>query len=689
MINIKGLSRTKKIQLLFITLVFLGLYVREVVIGPVSVGILFRKAIIMLLLYGFAALHCFFPAQKIYQTMFDKRWWIGLLIFFFLVVNKYNFSSISTFDGYVQPGEGSVYVQPLFGRARGIRSDEWMVNLPRVLTGEYTHFQEYNDIVCATETTNISASGLYLNYSALAKPADWGYYILGAEYGLAWHWAFKMVFGFLFMLELFYILTDQNRLYAMFGAALTWFSAYNLWWSTVNWLWSGSAAIVFFVYFLKTDKNWKRAIFGCIIALMGASFALDLYPAWLVPAGYTYLALLVWAMVKFYPDWKKFRIVEWVIAFVCICFMASLIIVYLLNYREYMQAITNTAYPGKRVSYGGYALYKMLGYFSAEMASFINYGNPCESACFFAVYPLGYFLGIWALIKQRGKNLLLWLLAIPTTILTWYCYTEMPPAIAQALLLTYSVPTRAVDVLGFLLAIIVVVSLVEICKDGGINTIFAFLLASFSTSMAARYCFNSETSMKRKAVVIAFALVTIGIETLIIGKSKRKHANIAMGMGIIFLVVTGISVHPLNYGIDAIKSKPVGKEIEKIVKQNENAKWIALDSMVTGNYLIACGAPTYNSSNYIPNMELWHMLDVTGQNDEIYNRYAHVIISLANETSMGLLAPDCVVLNLSFDDLDKMNVEYIYCQSPLNNSGGCEFELVYNEAGSYIYQHIK
>lgn len=684
--KIRALSKQNKIILLLISMVFVGFLFREVMTAPVSIGLIIRKIIIMLVVYLFAVLHCFVAPSKIYDVIFRKRWWFGLAIFAFLVINKYNFSSVSTFDGYVQSGEGSEYVTPIFGHARGIRSDEWMVNLPRAMTGEYTDYAEYNDIVCGMETTNIAASGLYLNYSALAKPADWGYYLFGTEYGLAWHWAFKMVFGFLFLFELFLILTKENRLLAVFGAALTWFSAYNLWWSTVTWMWAGSASIVLFVYFIKEKCTWKRILYGIGIAIFGSAFTVDLYPAWLVPAGYVFLMLLIWAFISLRQEWKQFKWIDWLISFACICFMGSIICVYLMNYSEYMQAITNTVYPGTRVSYGGYSLYKMLGYFSSVLAPYLNYANPCENSCFFIVYPLGYILGIIVLIKKKGKSLLLWLLAVPTVLLTAYCTAELPPILVKVTLLTYSVPTRAIDILGFLLAIILVVALSEIEKQKGLNIFVVLPIVAISTSMAISYSVNMEIGMKRKGLIIALALFVMVIEILVISQYREKISKGVLILATAFLIFTGISVHPLNYGIDAITSKPVAKEIQEIVAQDNKAKWIATDSMVTGNFLIACGASTYNSANYIPNMELWKILDPEGIYDEVYNRYAHVIIYLVeDETRMQLLGMDCMVLYLSYDDLDKIGVDYIYSQQPLNGTKSCQLELLYEEAGSYIY----
>ena len=49
---------------------------------------------------------------------------------------RVNFSSIGMFDNYVQPGQGSEFVTPVYGETHSIRSDEWAVSTPRYLTAK-------------------------------------------------------------------------------------------------------------------------------------------------------------------------------------------------------------------------------------------------------------------------------------------------------------------------------------------------------------------------------------------------------------------------------------------------------------------------------------------------------------------------------------------------------------------------
>lgn len=116
--------------------------------------------------------------KKMCEFIFDKRFYIAVGIFLILVIMRVNFSSIGMFDNYVQPGQGSEFVTPVYGETHSIRSDEWAVSTPRYLTAKYTDYGKYNYIIMGKQTENIAQTGLYKSYSALAKPHTWGYYLL-------------------------------------------------------------------------------------------------------------------------------------------------------------------------------------------------------------------------------------------------------------------------------------------------------------------------------------------------------------------------------------------------------------------------------------------------------------------------------------------------------------------------------
>ena len=158
-----------------------------------------------------------------------------------------------------------------------------------------------------------------------------------------------------------------------------------------------------------------------------------------------------------------------------------------------------------------------------------------------------------------------------------------------------------------------------------------------------------------------------------------------------FALITGVYIRPITKGTYAVDSKPLAKEIQSIVKTDKKSKWIAYGGgIVLSGFSVACGAPTINSVNTYPNMELWKKLDPSGQYNEVYNRYAHIDIDFTDsDTSMELLQADCMRIHLSYKDLVKTDVKYIVALVTLTSGNEyVDFEQLYSEDGSYIYKVI-
>lgn len=652
-------------------------------------GMILKRFLVLSIPLLFIVANLVIDRNVLYDFIYKKRVWIAIIIFAICVLNKFHFSSFAIFDRYIESGQGTQYITPVFGTPRDVRADEWSVTLPRLLSAEYSDYGKYNDIVRATETTNLSASGLYLDYSALAKPADWGFYLFGSEYGLSFMWCFKMIFGFLFTFELCMLLTKGKKLHSVLGATIIWWSAYNMWWSIAPWILTGSAAIVLFHHFLHADKKRKQLLYGIGVAIFGANFCVDLYPAWQVPAGYIFLMLLIWVFVEAKEKWKKFSLANWGIGFGCIGFMVSLIVAYFYNYLEYMTAIMNTEYPGSRVDYGGYNLGKLLGYFSSTLAASTKAvtGTVCEEACFFAVFPLGIILAIIVLYRKKGKDLLLWLLLIPSMLFLCYCTFPLPEVIAKYTLMTFSTRMRAADILGFTCALLMVIALSEFTNTKKLNWKIGIPIVLICTGAA----FVSEilagaTGVELRKIAI-LAIITSVLLIMLIVEIKAGIDRIAMISISLIVFIFGVQVHPLMSGLDAIYSRPVAKAVAEIVEEDPDAKWIATDSLFNGDFIIALGARTYNSTNYIPNMEFWNVYDPNGEKEEIYNRYAHIMISMTSgETNAELWQADLIMLYMSYSDIKELGIKYIISICPMEDNEYYNVIELYSGKDIYIYK---
>lgn len=683
------MAKKKNISIfLIITTLFIGLSVivwNHTILRP---NLLFKRMELVILFYLFCSLHCFLDIKKMYEWLHKYRYVIFIALFAFSVLNCFNGSSLGMFDNYFQTGKGSDFVSPVLGKARAIRSDEWMVNVPRLISAAYSNYGQYNSLVRATTSTNLVASGgLMLDYAALRDPSSWGYYLFGSSFGLSYQWSYRFIFGFAIWYELFLILTNNKKLLSLFGTALVWFSTFNLWWSIVTQLITGPAIVVLFYYFLKEDNKVKRLIIGSGLAIAGSDFACNLYPAWQVPMGYIVLSMMVWELIE-NQKWKKYDWKDWVVFGIDVLFMLSIIARFIIVDMEYIDGISKTIYPGARVEYGGFSLTKLLGYLYVTLAFIVPQTNPCEMSCIAIVFPLGLLLDLYVLHKSKYKNKLLICLSFPMLLLLAYCSVGLPPILAKVTLMTYSTPERAVDYLGVVLAIIMIVSLCELEKIGKFKLFHAFVLSLITIIPSFLYCYKLDDHMIVKIVMFIETIIMIIILTNIIGDTKFPNKNMGKVLATMCLITTGILVNPIMVGTDAIFSKPAAKEIIKIVKEDKGARWVGLNSIVAPQYLLACGATTINSINYIPNYELWKKLDPENKYEKIWNRYAHMVIELGTEesSSYDLLSPDSIKLTLSKSDFEKLNVSYVMTQNEIPDSWTDLLSQIYKEDGVWIYK---
>ena len=125
-------------------------------------------------------------------------------------------------------------VQSLLMRnARIIRWDELVVATPWALS-QLSHkprFPVVNTNIGNGQNMLVTPHAPVLHIVTLARPATWGYFIFGAQRGLAWYWWFQPFACFTVLWLLFEIALGGHSKLAAFGAF--WFcnSAYVVCWS--------------------------------------------------------------------------------------------------------------------------------------------------------------------------------------------------------------------------------------------------------------------------------------------------------------------------------------------------------------------------------------------------------------------------------------------------------------------------
>lgn len=307
---------------------------------------------LLFLCFGFIGLHGILDRKKMYGFIYRHRWCLGLALIAFLTVNKIHGDSIAAYDIYVQSGTGSEFVQPLFGQARAIRSDEWVSDTGKRLSSRFLEepFGKYNDIIRGTRTVNPLYVGIgnagKLGYTAFGI----FYRILGVEYGYYFDWNASAILTLLFTFEFFLILTKRKKLLSLLGTVLVVFSSFHLWWGIPSFLLHIHAIVVFFYYFFTTKKKGIQALCAVGEPIAVANFVTIFYPAWQVPVGYMLLPFLVWLI---HENWSAIRSQKketWILFGAALAACVLLVVLYVRSVADRLDGMLTAVYPGQRMS---------------------------------------------------------------------------------------------------------------------------------------------------------------------------------------------------------------------------------------------------------------------------------------------------------------------------------------------------
>ena len=300
--------------------------------------------------------HFIFPIKKIYETIYEKRYYIALILLLIIVLGKFNGSSYGLWNNYIEPKYDVEELTPLIGRSRAIRSDEWLVNTTFALSQTKTGYKYFNNAERGTKTDVFSTVGAPVaSLITLVKPFSIGFIFFGPDYGESLYWFGRLFALFLVTFELLMVFTKGKKLLSLAGTMLITFSPAVFWWYSVSLLdmiVGGEFTILMFYHFLKTDSMKKKILYSVLIAFGFLVYAFSLYPAWMIPFGYFYLLLAVYFFITLRKE-HKFKIKNFLPLLISIGIIIGFVVAFLKNSAETYKILMSTAYPGNRFSVGG------------------------------------------------------------------------------------------------------------------------------------------------------------------------------------------------------------------------------------------------------------------------------------------------------------------------------------------------
>lgn len=629
------------------------------------------------------------------------RYYIAGLTFAILVFLEIHGSSLLYWQNYF---EGStVNIDTVIGMARGIRSDEWAVNTPMMLSQYFNSsglFPYYSETIRGALTDVFIVYGQPVrDIAVIFRPFHWGYLFLPPAKGLSFFWISRTIGLFLVSFEFGMLIAKKNKILALIYAILITWAPIVQWWFAINGLVEmlifGQLAIIMSERYMKAKKYYQRCIYAFILLICAGGYILSFYPAWQVPLIYLFLALFIGTVFENWQDfiWNKKDVLILIVLVVLLGFGMAHV---LSKSLDTILSILGTSYPGSRFETGGGQLSRFFlypGNFFFAFSRGLTYSNPCELAVFFDFFPMGILISIWALFKEKKRDsYLISMLAVSLILILW-CLFQWPEWLAKITLLSYSQAGRAFLAVGLLNILLLIrgLSLLEQSAPPKVTAVIAVLSGIIITLISA-IIYEGYIDVKM-AIVILPILIGSFYALLNGNKDWAKRAILLLITFIAF--ISGMFVNPISKGVEVIYDQNIVKEIKQINETNSGL-WVVASGYDTGfpiinNIPIMVGAPTINSTNVYPLLERWYLLDPGKSQEDIYNRYAHININLVDGETKSIFElknADQVTVRLSISDLKLLNAKYVLSQQKLNelSTDAVSFKEISNANGFTIYE---
>ena len=604
-----------------------------------------------------------------------------VVVIIILGLCKVNGSSIGMVATDVDPSPQAAL------QLRPIRGDEWRGRTPLVIRQAANDFAATTDIGMGNHDTGVLSDLPVKTAGEVIKPHAWIYFVVDVERAFAMEWWLTVLGPFLGVYALMAVITRSRAISALSGLLVS--AAPTLTWWTVPsaglTVLYGAVATAAFLVALRAS-SWRRYVAAAAAGWLVACFVAMLYLPYLIPLALLFGAVAISQLrgqlgghlVGIRANWRRLAGILAAGSGVFAIGMA----LYLRDHRTALSAITNSVYPGHRVTHsaGGSATFMFDAPFDVfttnRQVSDVMGTNQSEVASGLMLWlPVAIVGGAFTGFRSRlaGSRALAAVMTVALVLVGW-AILPLPDKFGLPLGLTNVQGSRLVLSLTVAGAMAAGLYVHRVHIDGSFRparsrVVIATVVFGFITGVVGVQLRVDTVEPSRRAVMVLIAALIV-ITFLVL------DGRVVLGLGgaCVLLAFSAVRVNPLQIGLTPATEAPLTHQIEAIRATDPTGRWAASGGDTAGvSLLTASGAASVTGVSWYADPATWEKLDPTDAAKGAWDRFAYIDlfvddsitdarIDLPVADSISIVTPSC---NGALQALD---VAYVVSVQPISSA---------------------
>lgn len=631
---------------------------------------------------------------------------VALLVVLLLGGLKLQGSSLGLYGVGIGASEDQSGV--LTGPARPIRSDEWFVRTPWVLAQDRNGLPAVSNGGIGQHDPALIGDLPTAGWEVIVRPHTLPYHLIDGPRTLALEWWLLYAVQFLGVYALVLAVSRSWDLALMAGLLMI-FSPVTQWWTgsgTYTPIGYGGMATALLIWAYRATDH-RRWLYSGAAGLSLGAFAVGLYPPWQIGALIVAGSLAIGVVAPDLVDAARRR--NALVALASAVLPAAVIggglfLVFILKHTEAVEAVSGTVYPGERGdSAGGFSSLPSIlsapfdSFASAPQFALVNGTNQSEnSSGVLYLIPVGviiFAIGLTGSFRGRLTPAIKGLLVGSTLLFSWMLF-PLPSWLGRPVLLNRVEAGRIILPLTFASVVALALLLAHLRETNVplprlaiVGALVAFVIPY--AWAAGKYAVEgAETSHRQAALFLVILSAGLGLAF------ARPRLYLGPAILVLFGFWQASLINPIQEGIGTITQNALYQTVDKLVTGDRTESgWVSFgaDGYTKGT-ITASGVDHLSGISPYPDHDAWAVLDPTGANEDVWNRYAHVGFEVGapgSEPAFRTASPDSIVLTIDpcDDALVELGVDFIVMNGvELEGCGRLAETVTFGASTLFIYQ---